>query len=174
MERRHLFPGYVFIRSDMCAREVHDFVLAHRRDVWTFIRELGIYERKAAGQAAAGSGGPYGEEAYEVRDLTGEEEAYLDRMLDGEGVIRMSAGYCEGGKYVVMEGPLKAYEGRIADVDRHNRMAYLDFRAMGRVAKAGMELKPKRHWFPGETGTAVLLDGTEVDVRELKKRMMGG
>ena len=174
LERKRLFPGYVFIRSDMSVWEMHNFVSEHRSDVWTFVRELGIYEKQVSGEKEperdAGDSA-----AYEIRDLTKEETGYLDSMLDEEGVIRMSAGYLENGRYVVMEGPLKAYEERIADVDRHNRIAYLDFQAMGRVAKAGMELLPKRHWYSEDQNAAVVLgDGTEVDVVKLKKRMMGG
>lgn len=171
IELKCLFPGYVFIRSDMSMCEMHEFVRVHRSDVCTFIRELGMYEKRASGENILDDGG----EEYELKDLTEEETKFLDYMLDESGIIRMSSGYRENGRYVVMEGPLKAYEERIADVDKHNRMAYLDFKAIGRVAKAGMQLVPKRHWFPDDKAAPMMLgDGTEVDLRKLSKRMMGG
>lgn len=173
IEVKPLFPGYVFVRSDMGMGELHEFVRAHRTDVRTFIRELALSERIASGEDALREGGD-DEDEYELKDLTEEETEFLDLMLDGEGILKMSVGYCEKGKYVIMEGPLKGFEGRIVDVDRHNRKAFLDFGFRGCVAKAGLELRPKRSFFPDDKDApAMLEDGTEVDLLELGKRMMG-
>lgn len=171
MQLKRLFPGYVFIRSDMGVCEMHEFIRAHRSDVCTFIKELGMYEKRVFGENILDDNG----DDYELKDLTEEETRFLNCMLDESGIIRMSSGYRENDRYVVMEGPLKTYEERIADVDKHNRMAYLNFKAIGHVAKVGMQLMPKRHWFPDDKTVPMLLgDGTEVDLRKLSKRMMGG
>ena len=104
--------------------------------------------------------------------LTEEETRFLDLMLNEKGIVEMSEGYREKGKYIVEKGPLKAFEKQIVDVDMHNRMAYLDFQFKGRVTKAGMEIRPKRYWFPDDKDAPVLLDdGTEVNLQELRKRM---
>lgn len=169
-EVKSLFPGYVFIRSDMEMGEMHEFLKAHRRDVSTFVKELGLDERKAS------SGQLYGieEDGCRLRDLTDEETEFLDLMLNEEGIVEMSEGYYDKGKYIVKKGPLKAFQERIVDVDRHNRMAYLDFKFKGRVTKVGMELLPKRHWSSENQGESSMLeDGTEVDLKELRNRMMG-
>lgn len=194
-EVKPVFPGYIFIRTDLGILEIHEFVKKHRRNFHTFIRELGLggMDISGDGQFGGSGNGQEKELKYRLTDLTEEEAEFMDFLLgeaggkeavDGmgqegteprEGLLKMSYGYREGGKYIVMEGPLKAYENRIADVDRHNRKAYLDFKVNGCVVKAGFEVKPKRHWFPEDGDTPeVLGDGTEVDLRELENRMMGG
>ena len=89
----------------------------------------------------------------------------------------MSSGYecVDKGKktYVVMEGPLKAYEDRIVAVDKHNRKAFLEFEFNGRRAQAGFNCMPKAHWFPEEDSQVVKLsDNTEVDLTELMRNIM--
>ncbi len=193
-EVQPIFPGYIFIRSDLDMLEIHEFVVKHRRKFSTFIRELGLSGMYTSEDRRFGGGRNDRQEVrYGLTDLTEEEAEFMDFLLgeageekvaDGrgaenaasrEGLLKMSYGYREDGKYIVMEGPLKAYENRIANVNRHNRKAYLDFEVNGCVVKAGFELKPKRHWFPEDKNTPeVLSDGAEVDLRELKKKMMGG
>lgn len=168
-EVRPLFPGYVFIRSNMSMREMHAFVSQHRADVQTFVKELRLREKIASGENYSETE----ESEYRLRDLTEEETKFLDLMLNEDGIVEMSEGYCDEGKYVVMKGPLKGFEERIKDVDRHNRMAYLDFTFKGRVTKVGMEILPKSHWNSGdEKSSALLEDGTEIDLWELRKKMM--
>lgn len=70
-----LFPGYVFIRSDMDQYEMHDFIRDRRREVLSFIKELCISERKIAGEIAAVGG----EDA--LADLNDDEAELLDFML---------------------------------------------------------------------------------------------
>lgn len=178
-----IFPGYVFIRSDMGADEIHRFIESNRGELRTYIREISRSERKAADEL------PFEEnknaaDDYTLTDLNEEEAAFMDFLLDAdaeterntgamEGLLRMSYGYKEGEKkYKVMEGPLRAYESHIRDVNVRDRKAYLDFEIQGRIVKAGFELKPKRFWFPGDKDTPeVLSDGTEVDLKELIRAM---
>lgn len=198
-EVKALFPGYIFIRSDMDALEIHEYVKEYRGKLGAFIRELGLSERYASGNGIFGGCGSEEdrdgekEDGYRLTDLTEEEAEFMDFLLgEGgdseaaerlgkgdkmprEGLLRMSYGYRESGKYIVMEGPLKAYENRIANVNRHERKAFLDFKVNGYVVRAGFEVKPKRYWFPEDKSTPeVLADGTEVDLRELENKMMGG
>lgn len=70
-----LFPGYVFIRSDLDQYEMHDFIKDRRREVLSFIKELRISERKTAGEAAAVEGDET------LSDLNDEEAELLDFML---------------------------------------------------------------------------------------------
>lgn len=210
---RPLFPGYVFIRSDMGRAELHDLIVTRKRDILSFVKELKLAEQKNAGGVSADM-----DDALLI-DLSEDEAEFLDFMLNfryeidtgkeglegisaiagrpeegmpvvpqeenrgkrkagkipKEGVIRMSYGYCENGKCVVMEGPLKGYEDRIVKVDRRKKKAYLDLEINGHMAKAGLELKGKGYWFPkdGDAST-VLEDGTEIDPVEIARRMMAG
>lgn len=70
-----LFPGYVFVRSDMSQHELHDFIRNRRREVLAFIKELRISERKTAGEAAVDGGEDI------LVDLSDEEAELLDFML---------------------------------------------------------------------------------------------
>ncbi len=219
-EIRALFPGYLFVRSDMEPEELHHFIGEHRRDVSSFIKELRISEKKISGGDAAERADEVNEYQYIRMDLKEDEKAFLDFLLacgnedtdqeaggdakgkDGtcgedtqragicknnhgeesaaalripsEGVLRMSYGYREGGKYVVMKGPLKEYQNRIARVNTHDRKAYLDIKINGRAVRAGFEVKPKRYWFPDDSDAPMVLhDGTEVNLENLRNMMMG-
>ena len=88
----------------------------------------------------------------------------------------MVVGYRESdGQLIVMEGPLVEYAGRIVKVDRHERTAYLNLKFREIDIAAGLEVKPKRYYFPDMKDVPVALgDGTEVELKELKKRMMEG
>lgn len=219
-EIRALFPGYLFIRSDMEPEELHHFIGEHRKDVSSFIKELRISEKKISGSDAAEQADEANEYQYIRMDLKEDEKAFLDFLLacgnedtgqeaggdaevkDGtcredtrkagicknsngeesaaalriptEGVLRMSYGYREGGKYVVMKGPLKEYQNRIARVNAHDRKAYLDIKINGRAVRAGFEVKPKRYWFPDDSDAPMVLhDGTEVNLENLRNMMMG-
>ena len=219
-EIRALFPGYLFVRSDMEPEELHHFIGEHRRDVSSFIKELRISEKKISGGDAAEQADEANEYQYIRMDLKEDEKAFLDFLLacgnedtgqeaggdaevkngtcredtrkagicknsDGEesaaalripteGVLRMSYGYREGGKYVVMKGPLKEYQNRIARVNAHDRKAYLDIKINGRAVRAGFEVKPKRYWFPDDSDAPMVLhDGTEVNLENLRNMMMG-
>lgn len=196
-----IFPGYVFIRSDMGADELHRFIEKYRGELGTYIREISRSERKAVDELSSGEG-ENAEDDYMLSDLQEEEAAFMDFLLgvdteteqnteetsgeqiqgseeagkrepDMEGLLRMSYGYKDGEKkYKVMEGPLRAYESHIRDVNVRDRKAYLDFEIQGRIVKAGFELKPKRFWFPGDKDSPeVLSDGTEVDLKELIRAM---
>ena len=214
-----LFPGYIFIRSDMESAKLHDMIRRHRGEVLSFVKELRLDEKKAAGEDpfAEGNRGPA------VFDLSDDEAKFLDFMLnfryeddeikkeangadrfcdrnlkdkerkDSEksladtrannkksqknldaGVLRMSYGYREGKKYVIMEGPLKGYEDHIADVNARDRKAYLDIKINGQAVRAGLELRGKKYWFPDDKhASAILEDGTEVDPAEIARLMMG-
>lgn len=209
---RPLFPGYVFIRSDLGRTELHDLIMRRRKDILSFIKELKLSEQKNAGEVPADVDDDL------LIDLKEDEAEFLDFMLNfkyredeeaavaekspvaeqkaktgqfaetegrsrkgnvrkvpEEGVIRMSYGYCENGKYVVMEGPLKGYEDRIVSVDRRKRKAYLDIGINGHMAKAGLGLMGKGYWFPKDKYVpAVLEDGTEIDPAVIAKKMMSG
>ena len=193
-EIRPLFPGYIFVRSDMEPEELHHFIREHQKDVETFIKELRISEKKISGGDSAGKADTANE--YILTDLKEDEAEFLDFLLTcgkedmddeagrdadagppkfpDEGILRMSYGYREGGKYVVMKGPLKTYENRITDVNVHDRKAYLDVKINGRPVRAGFEVKPKRYWFPDDSDAPMVLhDGTEVNLEKLRNMMMG-
>lgn len=167
-----IFPGYVFLYTDMDIREVHEMLKECRTELNFILRELALQERRASNREFL-----YGEAEdgalLELSDLDGEETEFLDILREGNGLLAMSCGYEENRKYHVMEGPLKAFEDKIEKLDKHNRKAFLRFEINGRQARAGFECKPKTHWFPKEDSRiATLSDGTEVDLEELVQKVM--
>ncbi len=63
---------------------------------------------------------------------------------------------------------------KVVDVNVRQRKAYLDISINGHVAKAGLYIMGKRHYFPNDDNAPFILsDGAEVDTRELSMRMMG-
>lgn len=196
-----MFPGYVFIRSSLGYKELHQMVLERRKDVLDFVRELHLSEMKAAGIPLFGEESPFedGKDG-SLQDLTPDEAEFIEFMyrfgedetetemqpdsekngtvprkrLPGRGVLRASYGYREDGRYVVMEGPLKGHEKFIKKVDAHERKAYLKMKINGRPARCGFEDKGKRFWFPDDKDAEyILADGSRLKTQDLAKSMMG-
>lgn len=165
IDQKALFPGYLFFYTDMDALEIHEFLRPLRGRAQAFVKELGA--------ARAGFSTAADEESEELSDLTPEESRFFDLILDDEGVERMSYGYLDP-KVIVMEGPLAAFENAIARRNLHERTASLTVSFREFEIQAGLTIYPKAHYFPecGEIG--VLSDGSEIDLTELKKRMMDG
>ena len=208
-----LFPGYLFIRSEMEPSDLHYLILKRRSDILSFVKELRISEIRTGVEFGVD------ETDSDVIDLSDEEASFFDYLLgfdydpeldrrreeaaregklylppesetqDGvgdadlemalhrrrlhlppRGVLQMSFGYREGGRIVIMDGPLRGHEDRIVDYKPRDRKAYLDIRIGNTVAKAGVILLGKRVWFPKDDESPDILDdGTEIDCRELTR-----
>ncbi|MBO6207550.1 MAG: hypothetical protein J6O73_11485 [Lachnospiraceae bacterium] len=166
--RKPLFPGYLFAHTDMSQKELYLFVRQNSRDIMTYVSELSVRTIKSSGLTI---------DDRSWSELTADETSFLDRILDAEGVERMSAGYKQGEHYNIVEGPLKGLEEHIVRSNRHDREAYLDVTFREKPVVVGLDLRPKKAFFPdGEeiNNTMLLDDGTEVDLKELATRMMGG
>ena len=196
-----IFPGYIFIRSDMGNAQLHEFIKSNLSGIMAFVRELKLSQRKASGEFAfieRDKGGDKTKTGYVdgagggLSDLTDEEAEFMDFLFDAGnmddgghgsahgknmlagGLLRMSYGYKEGSRYKVMEGPLRAYESHIEGVNNHDKKAFLDFKINGNIVRAGFDVMPKRYWFPEDKDAPkALADGTEVDLQSLAKAMMG-
>ena len=162
-----MFPGYIFALTDMTQAELHLFARKNGMDIQTFVNDLSV-------KGTALNHTVLSDDSEFWAELTEEESIFMDTMLDEEGIERMSVGYRDGNRYVVMEGPLKGMEKHITGSDRHNREAYLDISFRQYAVVVGLEQKPKSAFFPnGKQTTGVLDDGTEVYTEELSKMMMG-
>lgn len=182
--KQPVFPGYIFVRSDMMADELHEFLLNNRGCLDSFIKELQLTERRLSGEGftsvnhdkqGADNGG------YSFSDLSDDEAAFFDFLLDmddNNGTLRMSSGYRDGKSrdgrqiYRVMEGPLKVYEKHIIKVNVQDKRAYLDFGIGDCLLSAGFDVKAKKYWFPEDEGAPdMLADGTEIDIDSLVRNM---
>ncbi|XCP86565.1 transcription termination/antitermination NusG family protein [Roseburia hominis] len=185
-----MFPGYVFVRSELEQKEFDEFLESRKGWLWGVIKQL-----KEDGTAAMHAG----------------ETTFFEHLLDEDGVARMSYGYVpltgkKKGKAVVTDGPLGYFQERICKVDRHDKMACLDVEFRKQKVLVGLtildeaEVRKKEQGREGtqgeraeETGKVEeagreasrenddrlvsskdrLEDGTEIDIEELKSKMMG-
>ena len=169
IEQKALFPGYLFIFSDLAPNALYEYVRKSRIDMTAFVKTLNM--EKIYNQWE-----PLLEEdnGANLWDLTDEEENFLEQMLDEKGILRMSAGYLESGKAIVVEGPLVGLDERIDKLDRRNKQARLKSLILGREVYVGLDILPKRVFFPNDKDAPeVLSDGTEINLEALKKTMNG-
>lgn len=78
--------------------------------------------------------------------LNDEEVAWLKAFTGGDRrVIEMSEGIVEGGKVIVLRGPLRGHEAEIKRIDRHRRLAELEVSMLGRMKtiRLGLEIISK-------------------------------
>jgi transcriptional antiterminator NusG len=143
-----MFPGYLFVRTDISQKEFDDLIHRLGEESQSHIKQL-----KDEGTTA----------------MTEAEMDFFAHLLDEQGIAKMSYAHLEYNKAVVTDGPLRYFQDRIAKVDRHNRLAYLNFDFMNRQVQAGLTIQKK-----GETtANRVLEDGTTIDLDDLKSKMMG-
>lgn len=73
------------------------------------------------------------------------EVDFLQRFADDNQVFGMSVGDLIGGKLEITSGPLKDYQGRVIQVNRHKRQAILEMEFFGRIInmKVGLEIVRK-------------------------------
>lgn len=192
-----LFPGYVFIRSALPRSGIHEYVRNSRREVLSFIKELRISSDRMTGE------GEFDEELADITSDETElldfmfgfcyGDAFVEsglieteakktekgkkiypRRIPKAGVLRMSRGYKDSNnRYVVMEGPLAGYEEKIIDVNVRDRVAWLNLKVGGKLAKVGLELMSKSHWYPKDrNATVVLEDGFVINPNDVAAEIM--
>lgn len=178
LDKKPMFPGYIFVRSEMKQEEFDRFLDSMEERRWGFIKQLQDKGRGA---------------------LTEEEREFFGFLLDETGEAKMSYGYLNGnGRVVVTHGPLAGFEKLIKKTDRHNHLAYLSFDFFDRPIKVGLTIMTvkelrfrnlcdediKMETPPGkrdrrdadDTGKAVIYDEesdeeVEIDLKELISRM---
>lgn len=181
-----LFLGYVFFYSDLGLEEIHIITRKVMKETGLIAGELNVGRGDLVSQNKKPSFDVIEENMF--FDINEDEASFLDFMrqfktdgqdgnrdkdITGEAILKMSRGYREKGRIVIMEGPLKGYEEHIVDVNTRQRKAYLDISIKGHVAKAGLYFMGKRYYYPDDKDAPSLLsDGSEVDTKELSKIMM--
>ena len=103
-ELKSLFPGYVFIKTELEQDAFNDW-LRNQEVKKGFIKQL-QYQTVSA--------------------LTPEEIQLFDMLLDDKGILRMSYGELVDSKLVIQEGPLCGFESYIIKYDKRNRLAVLN------------------------------------------------
>lgn len=122
IEVKMLFPGYIFVRSDMDQLEFDNL-----------LQELG--EQKGGLIKQLRDDG--------VTALRNEEKELLSKLLDSKGILKMSQAFIKDKKAIVENGPLIHYQDHIIKVDVHNKLATLDIDFLNRNIIVGLEITSK-------------------------------
>ena len=73
--------------------------------------------------------------------LSGKDEILTEELYDNNGIFDVSKGFIEGDSIIVTSGPLKGQEGLIKKIDRHKRLAYLEFSMFDQVIRGTVSLE---------------------------------
>lgn len=120
--KRPLFPGYLFIETNMPSAE--------------FLREFSTYIYDSEDIVRILRQGASGEIA-----LPTEERKRLEFLLKGKRYIEHSVGYIVGDKICIEYGPMRGMEGAIKRLDRHNRKATIEIDMFGTKTSAVVALE---------------------------------
>ena len=124
LAEKPMFPGYIFVQSELTQKEFDDLLDSMEGRLWGFIRQL-----KEEGGAA----------------MTEEEKAFFQWLLDDGGTARMSYGYLNpAGKAVITYGPLIGCERHIRKADRHNHLVLMDFAFREEPVKLGLTILTRK------------------------------
>ena len=141
LAEKPMFPGYIFVQSELTQKEFDDLLDSMEERRWGFIRQL-----KEEGGTA----------------LTEEERAFFLWLLDDDGTARMSYGYLNpAGKAVITYGPLIGCERHIRKTDKHNCLVLMDFAFREEPVKLGLTILTQkelreRELYTEETESKVL------------------
>lgn len=115
-QEKPLFPGYFFVDTDN-AEELADLV----RKIEGFNKLLTVEK--------------------EFCPLYGRDADMIEGLYAKDGLFDLSEGIIEGDRIIVTSGPLAGNEGSIKKIDRHKRLAYLEFNMFGQNVKAAVGLE---------------------------------
>lgn len=117
-----LFPGYIFVRSNLEQLDFDQFLFNIKEPKEGLIKEL---------------------KKVDVSALRDDEIKMFEYMLDSKGILRMSQAFIEDKRAKIYKGPLVHYQDHIVKVDKHNKLATLDLEFMDRRFVAGLEITSK-------------------------------
>lgn len=121
-KKRPLFPGYVFIETNMPARE---FLVSYSNCIYN---SSDIIELLHSGD-------------YSDIALPDIERQQLEFLYRGKRCLERSVGYKEGDRVVIKYGALVGREGSIRYINRHNREAQIEFQLFGKKISARVALE---------------------------------
>ena len=129
-EKRRLYPGYVFVEAEYRGLEFYE--LTH----------LFILRSEHALKLLRYGGKNYEGDPFEMNQ---EEYSNLLQLYNKEYCIEMSKGFMEGDSIYISDGPLKGFESRIKNINRHRMEAVVEIEMMGRMIDitVGLEIIEK-------------------------------
>lgn len=79
----------------------------------------------------------------DVSALTKDEIHLLKLLLNEQYILKMSKGYKQTNKTIIIEGPLKQLQEHIISVNKREHFAILNIEFLNRRIKAGIEMQDK-------------------------------
>lgn len=122
IEVKPMFPGYIFVRTLMQQQDFDQMLFSLGDQKYGLIRQL-----KREGSTA----------------MRKSEIEFFRQLLTEDGISKMSYGYLQNKKAVITEGAIRPFQDKIVKVDRHNKIAWLDFEFMNRQIQSGLWLDQK-------------------------------
>lgn len=124
-EQKPLFPGYIFIESEVAGR---DFLQKISPLIYASSDIVCVLK--------------YSETEISMRES---ERQMLLRLCNENHCIEASCGIMEGDRINIISGPLKGWESIIKKVNRHKRQAWVDIELMGemRLVCIGLDIVKK-------------------------------
>ena len=110
--RKLLFPGYIFVLSELDALEFDKAITDLRFKYGKYFENL-KYDNEG------------------TPALTHEEKRYLSHLAGDDEVVQTSVGFIEGDKVIITDGPLSGMESKIVYINRHKRIAKVEMDFMG-------------------------------------------
>ncbi len=125
-KKRPLMPGYVFVETNMPAKEFLASFTYYINNSADIIRILKYNE-------------------YDEIAIPKEERQRFEFLYRGKRCLEHSVVYMIGDKIVVQHGPLVGREGLIKHINRHNRDAIIEFEIFGQsiATKVALEIVSK-------------------------------
>lgn len=122
IEVKPMFPGYIFVRTQMQQQDFDQMLFSLGDQKHGLIRQ-----GKREGSTA----------------MRKSEIEFFRQLLTEDGISKMSYGYLQNKKAVITEGAIRPFQDKIVKVDRHNKIAWLDFEFMNRQIQSGLWLDQK-------------------------------
>lgn len=122
LELKPLFPGYVFIKSEVSGLEFIKSINKYISDSYDIIRILKYSDTEIA-----------------MREC----EQNMLLKLCNNNCIEVSNGVKDGNKINITDGPLRGLESMVRKIDRHKRQAWIEMEVMGSTRLISMALEIK-------------------------------
>lgn len=120
-EMRILFPGYVFVESDLQEQQ--------------FLRVINFFVNTISELVCVLK---YSDKEIAMKES---ERHTLINLYNNNHCIELSYGVFEGDRVHIFEGPLKGQESIIKKINRHKRQAWIEIEIMGEVRLVNVALE---------------------------------
>ncbi|HEY9062624.1 MAG TPA: antiterminator LoaP [Pseudobacteroides sp.] len=120
-ELKPLFPGYVFIESEVSVQEFINSISTIIYNSNDIVRVLKYCDKEIA-----------------IRES---EKRMLLNLCNENYCVELSSGIIKGDRIYVTSGPLKGYESIIKKINRHKRLAWIEVEFLGHIKQVSVPLE---------------------------------